>query len=213
MGVLTSYGAHNLVIKQDYSFKFNEVVCGEPEVYVEIQPEDSEDEDVLKLVTWWHGVVVETAAWKYVGMDYATAQSCASQMRLRLSHMKYEWQYGIYLDNGVVKLGWYRGLSTPTMESEVTIVKNGNGAMYDVYVNAKMTNDVYADNPSMNLTGSRPLADELEYLAGWNTSVTPTNGQYFTSASADNISLVSAPSWRREFELVGVNYSLAIPDE
>lgn len=80
------------------------------------------------------------------------------------------------MDNGVLKHGWHKGLSTPTTESEVTIVKNGNGAMYDVNVNAQMENDVYGNKPGLNLTGSRPLADQLRNLAGWNTSTPPSNG-------------------------------------
>lgn len=34
----TTWGANNLVIEQDYTFKFNEIVAGDPELYIEIQP-------------------------------------------------------------------------------------------------------------------------------------------------------------------------------
>ena len=36
MGVLTSYGADNLVIERDYQCKFNDIEVGEPEVTVSL---------------------------------------------------------------------------------------------------------------------------------------------------------------------------------
>lgn len=209
----TTWGANNLVIEQDYTFKFNEIVAGDPELYIEIQPEDSEEDDVVDIVTWRHAVRVETASWRYIGMDYATAMSCANSMRNTLTHSKYVWEFGVYVKNGVVKNGWYKAASMPTLESDVAIVKNGIGDMYDVVVQAQMTSDEYDKNPNINITGSRPLAGVLGHVAGWNNSVTPTNGKYFNAASADNISLVSSPTWKREFEIAGVDYTGLVPDE
>ena len=69
MGVLTSYGAHNLVIEQDYNFKFNSIEVGDPEVTIEL----SNGQPVVQVNTWWRGLQEETARWRYVGMDYETA--------------------------------------------------------------------------------------------------------------------------------------------
>ena len=210
----TTWGSSNLVIIEDYSVKFNELVCGDPEVYVEIQPEGSQLSNVVKVVNWYHAIRIERAQWKWIGMDYTTAQSCANQTRLLLTVPKSTWEWGVYMDNGVVKLGWYSAATTPTLESSVSIVKSGNGDMYDVYVQAQVTGDIYGQTPNLNIHGStRPLANILQQVAGWRVSVTPTNGKYFTSASADNIVLVSSPSWTREFEIAGVDYSGLVPDE
>lgn len=43
MGTMTSYGANNLVITKDYSFKFNQIESGQPELYIKIQPPDSSE--------------------------------------------------------------------------------------------------------------------------------------------------------------------------
>lgn len=210
----STWGANNLVIEQDYSLKFNEIQCGEPELYIEIQPQGSSQSNVVEIVNWYHAEREETASWRYVGMDYTTAMSCANSMRLLLTFSRGMWEWGIYMDNGVVKLGWYTAATTPTLESNVAIIKNGIGDMYDVVVQAKCTGDIYGTTPNLNIHGSvRPLANALQQVAGWNNSPTPTNGHYFTSASADNIVLVTAPTYNREFEIVGVNYSGLVPDD
>ena len=52
----------------------------------------------------------------------------------------------------------------------------------------------------------------MRNLSGWNSSAVPSNGKYFSSASADNIVLVSAPSYTREFEILGADITTVIPD-
>ena len=210
----TTWGSSNLVIEQDYSIKFNEIESGEPELYIEIQPQGSQQNNVVKIVNWYHATRTESAIWRWIGMDYTTAMSCANQTRLLLTFQKSTWEWGIYMDNGVVKQGWYSAAVTPTLESSVAIVKNSIGDMYDVVVHARATGDIYGLLPNLNIHGStRPLANALQQVTGWNTSVTPTNGNYFTSASADNIVLVTSPTYNREFEIVGVNYNGLVPDE
>lgn len=88
MAGLTSYGAHNIVVLRDYNFTFNEVISGQPALYIKIhEPKDDpseEEQDKVEITTWYKGQCEETASWMYVGMDYATAQSCANAMRTML---------------------------------------------------------------------------------------------------------------------------------
>ena len=213
MGALNSYGAQNLVITKDYSLRFNEIIASEPELYIKIQPSDSEEQNVVEITTWYRGESVETAGWKYVGMDYTTAQSCANAMRQLLTYFAYEWEYGIHLENGSVVLGWYKtSASTYVMDSDVAVVKDDEGGLFTVEVQAHMSNVGYSKTLGINVAVSRPLADVLHSLDGWNTSTNPTNGRYFSSASASNIRIVNAPSYTREWEIVGVDESIVVPD-
>ena len=133
-------------------------------------------------------------------------------MRNLLTYSKYVWEWGEWVDTGgVVKLGWHKAASTPTLESEVTVSKFGEGGLYDVTVNAKMQQEEYGTDPGLSITSTRPLRSILNNLAGFNTSITP-HGKYYTSASADNINIVTAPTYSRAFELVGSNMTMVKPD-
>lgn len=66
---LTSYGAHNLVIEQDYCKKFNTIEVGEPTVTVEL----SGNRPVVQINTWYKTLQEETARFRYIGMNYSTA--------------------------------------------------------------------------------------------------------------------------------------------
>jgi hypothetical protein len=77
--------------------------------------------------------------------------------------------------------------------------------MYDVVVNARLTLEAYALNRNAD-TGARPLYSTLQSLDGWNADVGAwENGYAITAAGADNIQLVTAPSYRDDWELVGEN--------
>ena len=123
MGTLTSYGAKNLVVTRDYSFRFNQIESGEPEVYVKIQPPDSQEQNIVDIRTWYQAESVESAEFKYVGMDYDTAKTCANAMRSGLTFSSYVWEWGTHYDSttGAIELGWYQSASTPTIESNVAI--------------------------------------------------------------------------------------------
>lgn len=75
---LTSYGAHNLVIEQDYNLRFNEIVAGEPEVTVRTL---STDNVSVSIDVWRRYQQEETARWRYVGMEYNAAKNAADSIR------------------------------------------------------------------------------------------------------------------------------------
>jgi hypothetical protein len=84
---------------------------------------------------------VEEAGFKYVGMNYATAKTCANAMRSGLTFSEYVWEWGTHYetDTGAIVLGWYKAASTPMIESDVSIVKTGKAGLYDVVVKARAT--------------------------------------------------------------------------
>lgn len=141
---LTSYGAHNLVIEQDYNLRFSEIVAGEPEVTVRTL---SGGNPTVSIDTWRRFSQEETARWRYVGMEYNAAKNAADSIRTQLTHSVYEWRFGTYLTGGNLQYGYYKEKQSPVLESDVTVVKNGNGAMYDVLVDAHMTDVNYSTEP------------------------------------------------------------------
>ena len=208
---LTTWDRNNLIITKDYSFRFSVVETGEPRLYIKLAKNQQQQDDV-SIVQWWHGKAEETAAWKWVGMDYDTAMDCADYARNLLTYTNWVWEYGAHVENGAVVVGWFKWVYSPQLDSSIQVVKHGNGDLYDVEVNAKVITDDYSLTPNgTNVTGSRILASTLPHIDGWNLSPTP-NGKYFTSASADNIVLVAAPTWKRKFDITGVDLSTIVPN-
>lgn len=137
--------------------------------------------------------MVETAGWRYIGMDYETAKSCANAMRSALTFQVAPWEYGYYFNaQDLLEFGWHKGNATPTLESDVRIEQR-SGCMYDVVINAKLTTENYSKNSRATDTSSRQMAGALQSIAGWNSAVTLT-GKHFDAASANNIRLVTAPT-------------------
>lgn len=151
----------------------------------------------------------ETAGFKYIGMDYATAKSCAAYLRTALTCLNYDWEFGWYIQNNTFQYGWHKSIATPMLESEIRIEQR-SGCMYDVVVNAKYTSTNYSSSPNALDTGTRPLYDSISSLPGWSSAVTLT-GHHFDAASASNISLVTAPTQTVAFELVGQNIVTSDP--
>lgn len=195
----TTYGANNIEITQDYAYRFNQIDVGEP--IVDVSTNQTTGEISVSCTSWKRAVMVETAGWKYIGMNYATAKTCANAMRNLLTFQIPPWEYGYYMRNNQLQFGWHSGTSTPTLESDVRIQQR-SGCMYDVIINAKCTTQNYTKAANATSTGSRPLANILSSVAGWNSTVTLT-GKHFDAASANNIRIVSAPTNKVHFELVG----------
>lgn len=130
---LTSYSANNLVIEEDYNVRFNEILVGDPEVTVEF---DLSGNPAMQINSWYRTQQEETARWRWVGMNYDTAQNCANAVRNALTFEKYTWQFGTYLSGTTLLYGYYKDKAAPVLESDVAVVKNGNGSMYDVVVDA-----------------------------------------------------------------------------
>lgn len=116
----------------------------------------------------------ERTGFKYVGMDYGTAKSCADAMRSVLTFQKPTWLFGEYLSSvggaKVMLYGWHKGIATPTLESEVRLEHNA-GSMYDVVVNAHCTTEDYSNAGLATTTTSRPLADNLRSIPGYYSVV------------------------------------------
>lgn len=186
----TSYDASNFVLTQDYSFKFNQLDVGKPEVVAQYDPETQEVTVQSKI--WKRAIMEETAGFKYIGMDYATAKACSNSLRSSLTLPVYEWEFGWYIENNIFQYGWHKSYSTPTLESEIR-VEQRSGCMYDVVVNAKCVSTNYSTASNATSIGSRPLYSAVSSLPGWSSTVTLT-GHHFDAASADNISLVLAPT-------------------
>jgi len=171
----TSYDATNFVLTQDYSLKFNQLDVGKPEVVAQYDP-DTQEVDV-ETVTWKRAIMEETAGFKYIGMDYATAKACANSMRSSLTMPVYEWGFGWYIENNIFQYGWHKNYTTPTLESEIRIEQR-SGCMYDVVVNAKYVSTNYSKSANATSIGSRPLANRLSSIPGWNSTV-PLTGKHF----------------------------------
>lgn len=199
MSLLTSYTSKNFVLVDDYNYRCNQIECGKPEVAVEL----SNDQLVTTVDQWWRAIIEEKASFKYIGMNYSTAQSCAASMRSRFTFTQYQWLYGNYVvSNDIFLYGWHKGVGTPTLESEVSLQKHGNGCMYDVVVNAKCTTINYDKGARALDLNVRPLSNAVSQLPGWNTTV-PLDGKHFNTAGLSNIALIVAPTYTTNFELVG----------
>lgn len=196
----SSYDSTNFVLLDDYKLKFNSLDAGQPEVAVLL----SGDTPTLSCVTWKRGVLEESIRFKYIGMDYDTAQDCANAMRSLLIYQKSPWVYGVYLSGDNMLYGWHQGTGTPTLDSEIALQKNGTGCMYDVVVEGRTNYENYTANSFTTLTSYRPLGSVLNSIPGY-TSNPVLSGEHFDSAGADNITLVNAPTRKVTFELVGEN--------
>lgn len=197
---LTSYGEHNLVIEQDYNLRFNEIVVGDPQITISSDTSGNVDVDVN---VWYGRKQEETARWRYVGMEYSTAQNAANNIRNALTFQQYSWEFGTYLSGGNLQIGYYKSEQAPRLESDIAVVKNGNGAMYDVVVDAHVTGSDYVTSPG-STTSQNNLQQYLQTLQGWNNYKSGWNvGKSISAAGADNIVLVTAPTRTREFEIAG----------
>lgn len=196
--LLTSYGAQNFVLLDDYKMRFNSIKVGQPEVAVLL----SGNVASVQTVTWKRGIMEESCRFSYIGMSYDAAQNCAASMRSLLTFWSPTWIYGDYLSGGNWLLGWHHGFETPKLESGITVQRHGSGCMYDVVVDARYTAEEYTTGGYAGAATSQLLRSTLAYIPGFNSSP-PLSGTHFDTAGADNIVLVSAPQRRIDFELVG----------
>ena len=130
-------------------------------------------------------------------------------MRSALTIISYPWAFGEYIENGVLLYGWHKGTGTPTIESEVRLEKTA-GCMYDVVVNAKCTTINYDKNHNALDLTQKPLYSVVSGFAGW-TQTHILKGKNFIAPSADNFSLIVAPTRNVSFELVAENLITSDP--
>lgn len=202
---MTTWGADNLVIETDYAVRFNEVVVGNPEVTVD-PPTTAGGSPAVSVASWYRFACEETARWRYVGMDDATAQSCANSMRAALTFSVPVWEYGAYVLNNQLYYGYHVGSSEPQLNSNVTVLKHGDGELYYVDVDARVNSEEYSRNPNLYSNLSTRLKTFLGSLTGWSTYPSGwTNGVSKSAAGADNIVLIQAPSVSRRFEIAGAD--------
>lgn len=208
MSALTSYSDKNFVLTEDYSCRFNQIECGQPEVAVEWN--ETEGKPEVTIAQWWRAVMEERAGFKYIGMNYSAAKNCANDMRSLLTFQTHTWEYGAYLSNDSLLYGWHKGSMTPTLESEIRLEHNA-GSMYDVVVNAKCTSINYDKAGNALNTGSRQLAGAVSNVDGWN-STHQLSGEHFDTASGDNITLIVAPTKNVGFELIATKLITTDPN-
>ena len=196
-----TYDASNFVLTEDYSFRFNQLDVGQPEITASLNP--STQQVQVQVRTWKRAVMEETAGFKYIGMDYATAKSCAAYLRAKFTISVYDWQFGWSEGTGGVYVyGWYKNYATPTLDSEISIEQRNGGCMYDVVVMARCTSLNYTTSADATQSSSHPLLTALATIPGWSSNPT-LSGVHFNAASADNITLMVAPTQTTKFELVG----------
>lgn len=201
MGLLTTYSATNFVLEGDYNLRCNQIECGLPSVSVEV---DGQGNKQVVIAQWWRAMIEEVASFRYIGMTYSAAQACATAMRSRFTFNQPRWDYGFYVEDNELLFGWHKGTSTPVLESEVRLEKQGNSRMYSVVVNAKCTTENYDKGGRALDLSVRPLQTALSGLPGF-TSSTTLHGEHFDAAGADNISILVAPTNTTKFELVAEN--------
>ena len=183
----------------DYKMRLNSLDVGQPEVAVVLS---GDGEPTVTFVTWKRGVMHESCRFKYVGMDFDTAQDCADAMRSRFQYTKPTWQYGLYVEGGDILYGWHQGAQLPSMDTNVTVQKHGTGCMYDVLVDAQAEIETYTRGGYADAAGTRPVHDALTAVPGWSDAEPLSNGVHFNAAGADNITLVNSPSRNVSYELV-----------
>lgn len=117
MGLLTTYSAANRVVDSDtpVTYKVNAIVY-----------------------EMWHAAYevhrYKTKSYKYVGMDFATAQQCAATAAAYYQRVKHTYQLD---DSGT----WKTHQSCPCNMADITI-ERVDGDMYDVVINVN-EDDVY----------------------------------------------------------------------
>ncbi len=201
---LNSYGADNFQLENDYTIRLDSIEVGQPEIIISCDLSSGDPVDI-KIERWKRYVQIEEASFSYVGMDYSTAKSCGDAMRTKFTYNNYQpWVYKDYLEGSKFTRGWHQTSAyLPQLESTVNLFKRGNGSMYDVKVNARLRLEKYSLNnyPSMS---DRPLYNSLTSLAGWNSDTGGwSEGKAISAAGADNIALVTAPSYIDNWEVAG----------
>lgn len=187
-----TWGADNLQI--------DEYICTRDRVdnvgqYVTISniSADTDLSNKIGVTNWYKRVRTSTWGYTYVGMDYATAVSCARSQKNIWTLPVAQWAYG----PTDLSVGWYMLSAVPSTHATVTLAKSGNGAMYDVSVKGDWTGEIYGTKswPTGNVWQRVPEDVLEEDVAGWASYSSTWQGGHSVDTLAHACTLVTAPEW------------------
>ena len=138
MGLLTTYGAHNRVEEQSLNVRYSKIRISGMWSWESISLSGS-------YTYMWECHRYATKSFRYVGMNKATANACAAELKTALTR-----SIRVSLWNGDVNGGsWSRENGGTNLMSDVT-VNHVAGNMYEVQVNVNEDDVMLAkidDNP------------------------------------------------------------------
>ena len=147
MALLTTYTAANKII---LSGKTRRITCGPPSTPIISASNASDGSISVSSDVWYEMICHSTAAFAYVGMDFATAKNCRDAMITKFTRAKKIWEYKTTYDpeTKVIKIGWVQSATGATVqEAEVDLTPMG-GHMYKVTVQADCEDVVMTTSPS-----------------------------------------------------------------
>ena len=147
MALLTTYTAANKII---LSGKTRRITCGPPSTPIISASNASDGSISVSSDVWYEMICHSTAAFAYVGMDFATAKNCRDAMITKFTRVKKIWEYKTTYDpeTKVIKIGWVQSATGATVqEAEVDLTPMG-GHMYQVTVKADCEDVVMTTSPS-----------------------------------------------------------------
>lgn len=155
MALLTEFNDSNMNTLQG---KTQRITCGAPTDPIVTLSVKQGEAPTIKVSTWYEMICHSTAAFEYVGMDYATADRCRTQMISNFTRKKTIWEFdaGSYnKETQTFSTGWKQKTNGATVqEAEVSLQPMG-GHMYKVTVNVDCEDIEYVENPE-NVTFNYP---------------------------------------------------------
>lgn len=144
MALLTTYTAANKII---LSGKTRRITCGPPSTPIVSAKSEGGTISVTTDV-WYEMICHSTAAFAYVGMDFATAKNCRDAMITKFTRTKSVWEFKTTVNAGTVTIGWVKSSTGATVqEAEVNLTHVG-GHMYQVTVQVDCEDVVMTTSPS-----------------------------------------------------------------
>ena len=147
MALLTTYTAANKII---LSGKTRRITCGPPSTPIVSAAKSEGGTISVTTDVWYEMICHSTAAFAYVGMDFATAKNCRDAMITKFTRSKKIWEYKTTYDpeTKVIKIGWVQSATGATVqEAEVNLTHVG-GHMYEVTVQVDCEDVVMTTSPS-----------------------------------------------------------------
>lgn len=108
----------------------------------------------------WRSVRTATMAYRYVGMDLATATECATAMR---TYWTRSTRTSIWKPTEGEMGDWVRSDSYSSLMADVTVVKAGDGPMFDVEISVHERDEQWAKTSA---SVSWTTEDAREYDGG-----------------------------------------------
>lgn len=148
MALLTDFNENNMNTLQG---KTQRITCGAPTDPVITFNVKQGDVPTVKVSTWYEMICHSTASFEYVGMDYATASRCRTQMISDFTRQKAIWEFDAGSYDPTTQTffaGWKEKTNGATVqEAEVSLQPMG-GHMYKVTVNVDCEDIKYVETPA-----------------------------------------------------------------